>query len=77
MFGSGGDFFAPVFLFLLHFFVVRDIAWIGHAPILRGCRSLRWWDNTPKRLTYFEARPLRIALRELLPDCDGMMRVHS
>lgn len=25
------NFFTAVLLFLVHFFVVRDIAWIGHA----------------------------------------------
>jgi len=28
--GTGRDLLAAMFLFLLHFFVVRDIAWIGH-----------------------------------------------
>jgi hypothetical protein len=30
VFRAGGDFLAAMLLFLLHFFVVRDIAWIGH-----------------------------------------------
>jgi hypothetical protein len=30
VFGAGCDFFAVLFLFLLHFFVVRDIAGVGH-----------------------------------------------
>jgi len=38
--GAGGDFFAVVFLFLLHFFVVRDIAWVGHECILDAGRML-------------------------------------
>lgn len=37
MLGPGCDFFAAVFLFLLHFFVVRDIAWIGHE---KSCSTL-------------------------------------
>lgn len=28
------DFFAMVFFLLLHFFVVRDISWIGHGAML-------------------------------------------
>ena len=36
--GARCDFFAVVFLFLLHFFVVRDIAWVGHEHRLHpGC----------------------------------------
>ena len=30
MLGAGRDLLAPVLFFLVHFFVVRDIAWIGH-----------------------------------------------
>jgi hypothetical protein len=30
VFGAGCDFFAVLFLFLLHFFVVRDIAGVSH-----------------------------------------------
>jgi len=36
MFGTGSDLFAVMLLFLLHFFVVRDIAWISHAPMVRA-----------------------------------------
>jgi hypothetical protein len=51
MLGAWRDFFAAVFLFLLHFFVVRDIAWIGHATSLirldrpAGGTTRRSWNR--------------------------------
>lgn len=45
--GARREFFAPVFLFLLHFFVVRDIAWIGHGSTMR--LILRPFRRTKRR----------------------------
>ena len=35
----GRDLFAFVFFLLLHFFVVRDIAWISHEVMLNARRT--------------------------------------
>ena len=38
---------ALVCFFLLHFFVVRDIAWIGHGGQVAVAPSHPGWDGTP------------------------------
>ena len=48
MLGTGCDFLAAMLLFLLHFFVVRDIAWISHAPEGAVATACAGWDGTPR-----------------------------
>ena len=47
VFRAGGDFLAAMLLFLLHFFVVRDIAWISHGGQVAVAPSHPGWDGTP------------------------------
>jgi hypothetical protein len=39
--GVGRDLLAAMLFFLLHFFVVRDIAWVSHGSTMRGLPALR------------------------------------
>ena len=46
--GVGSDFLAAMLFLLLHFFVVRDIAWISHAPEGAAATACAGWDGTPR-----------------------------